>query len=483
MSPRALLGSGLLRTVVVALAGALLLSGCDFSVYSLPLPGGAKLGDHPYTVKVEFRDVLDLVPQSAVKVDDISVGRVEDIKADGYIAKVSLLLNSDVKLPDNAEAEIRQTSLLGEKFVSLSPPPSNPSPNPLGNGDVIGLDHSGRNIEVEEVLGALSLLLNGGGVGQAKTITEELNKTFSGHEGAARDVLDQIRIFMHELDNGKEGIVTALRQVNSLSKALNRHTGDLDLALDELPPAIASVSRQRDDLVRMLKALSHLSSVGTRVIEASKAGTIRSLNSLAPVLTALASAGSDFPRSLQIILTFPFIDAVVGKNPQQARDLHMGDYTNLSIDLQLALKNVLGGENPIDTAVCDNLPEPLKDQCVSLLEAGKKLTKKIIKALEDAGVAPGDIPGLPGGLPLAGSGGTPGGAKGGGTKGGGTKGGGTKGGGILGGGGGPLGLGRAPVGSPVSGATRGHGDGTSGADLHGVDAGLAAMLLWGAMPR
>ena len=84
-------------------------------------------GDNPYEVIVEFRDVLDLVPQSTVKVDDVSVGMVEDVELDGYTARVTLPLHEDVELPGNAEATIRQTSLLGEKFVSLAPPASNPS--------------------------------------------------------------------------------------------------------------------------------------------------------------------------------------------------------------------------------------------------------------------------------------------------------------------------------------------------------------------
>ena len=72
-------------------------------------------------MRVEFRDVLDLVPQSTVKVDDVTVGRVTSVKLKGYHADVTMLLPRDVDLPDNARAEIRQTSLLGEKFVSLSP--------------------------------------------------------------------------------------------------------------------------------------------------------------------------------------------------------------------------------------------------------------------------------------------------------------------------------------------------------------------------
>ena len=41
---------------------------------------------------------------------------------------VTLELRNDVELPANAVAEIRQTSLLGEKFVALGPP-DRPTPS------------------------------------------------------------------------------------------------------------------------------------------------------------------------------------------------------------------------------------------------------------------------------------------------------------------------------------------------------------------
>ncbi|HCB03904.1 MAG TPA: hypothetical protein DEQ43_06595, partial [Nocardioides bacterium] len=99
------------------LLGSVVLSGCDFDVYSLPLPGGTDVGDHPIEVTVQFADVLDLVPKSTVKVNDVSVGQVKTIELQGYHANVTLELRKDTLLPDNAVAEIRQTSLLGEKFV------------------------------------------------------------------------------------------------------------------------------------------------------------------------------------------------------------------------------------------------------------------------------------------------------------------------------------------------------------------------------
>jgi phospholipid/cholesterol/gamma-HCH transport system substrate-binding protein len=299
------------------------------------------LGDNPYSVRVKFRDVLDLVPQSAVKVNDVTVGMIDSIELDGYTADVTLKLRGDVKLPDNAEAEIRQTSLLGEKFVSLKPPEQGASPNPLGDGDVIPLEDSGRNPEVEEVLGALSLLLNGGGVAQLKTIATELNKALEGREGDVRSVLDQLDTFMGQLDENKGDIIEAIESLNALAVSINEQRGSIELALDEMPAALASIDRQRDDLVKMLDALTELSSVGTRVIRASKEATIDSLEQLDPILTKLAEAGDALPKAFQVFLTYPFVDEVVGRNPAQARNLHMGDYTNLSVQLDIDLRDGL----------------------------------------------------------------------------------------------------------------------------------------------
>ena len=196
------------RIVATLLVGALVLSGCGFDVYKLPLPGGTSVDD-PMTVKAEFSDVLDLVPKSTVKVNDVTVGQITDVELDGRHALVTMEIPSGTDLPGNAIAEIHQTSLLGEKYVALLPPAEG-AEGSLGDGDNIPLSQTGRNPEVEEVLGALSLLLNGGGVAQLKTLPDELNKTLQGREGTARDVLVQIRDLMGQLDTRKQDIVHAI---------------------------------------------------------------------------------------------------------------------------------------------------------------------------------------------------------------------------------------------------------------------------------
>lgn len=329
-----------LKALVLLVVSAVMLTGCGFDVYKLPLPGGADTGQDPMSVTVQFADVLDLVPQSSVKVNDVAVGKVTDVRLDGYVAEVTVEIRRDVELPDNAIAEIRQTSLLGEKFVSLAAP-EEPSGTLLEDGATIPLERSGRNPEVEEVLGALSLLLNGGGVAQLKTIAAELNLALEGREGSAKSVLTQIESLMGTLDENKGDIVNAIEALNRLSISVNGQTETIDAALQELPSALRSLDRQRADLVTMLEALNELGEVGAEVIKQSTEGTVKSLELLDPVLTQFARSGDDFANAFSVFLTYPFVDEVVGRDPQVARNLHMGDYTNLSVQMDVDLSHGL----------------------------------------------------------------------------------------------------------------------------------------------
>ena len=373
------------RLLIAVLAGTMVLSGC--SIYDVPLPGGADTGPNPMKVTVLFRDVLDLVPQSTVKVDDVTVGKVTKVSLKGYVARVTIEIPRKVDLPDNATAQIRQTSLLGEKFISLAPP-RNPE-GKLANGDTIGLDRTGRNPEVEEVFGALALLLNGGGVGQLKTIFSELNNALGGREDEVRSVLDQIRLFVGQLDQNKASVVAAIENTNRLAGELRKQTGTIKATLDDVPDALASINRQRGDLVKLLQSLTRLSGVGVRVIQASKESTINSLRDLAPVLDGFAKAGQNFPKSFQVFLTYPFVDAAVGRDPQVARNLHMGDFTNLSVNLDLNLGVALPAiPNPIPTEVC-NLTKTVRDEVKKQVDALPQLPgglgeKELIDAVAGA---------------------------------------------------------------------------------------------------
>lgn len=315
-----------LQRLVAMLAGAALLaSGCSFSVEEMPLPGGTEVGDDPVQVTVMFRNVLDLVPQSTVKVNDVDVGMVRDVKLRGQKAAVTLELRRGTDLPDNARAKIRQTSLLGAKFVSLEPPSQGASSDQLQDGDVIPLERTERNPEVEEVLGALSLLLNGGGVAQLHTITEELSNVMTGNEQEIKAFLTNMNEMVSSLDANRQAITTALDELNRLARRLADREEQINTALTELSPGLRSLSEQSSQLVGMLQALDDLGTVAVDTIRQSKENVVADLKALAPILQRLVQAGSDLPKALEILPTFPFTDAVL--------DAVKGDYMNAFVEV------------------------------------------------------------------------------------------------------------------------------------------------------
>ncbi|WUL62344.1 MCE family protein [Streptomyces sp. NBC_00344] len=323
-----------MTAVALAAGCSLLLSGCSapsFSVEDIPLPGGADLGPHPYRITAEFNDVLSLVPQAAVKVNDVAVGRVTKISLspDNWSARVTMRVNGKVRLPRNAYAHLEQSSLLGEKYIQLSAPAKETAAvGRLHDGQTIPITRTNRNPEVEEVFGALSLLLNGGGISQLKTISHELNQTLGGREPKIRSMLQRVNTLVTSLDNHRSDITAALDGVNRLSATLATRRTEVGKVLTGLSPGMKVLEKQRGSLLTMLKALDTLSGVAVDTVNRSKEDMVADLKALSPTLRALADSGQDLPDSLQVLLTYPFTDEVL-------RGVK-GDYLNVYLDTTAA---------------------------------------------------------------------------------------------------------------------------------------------------
>ena len=400
--------------VVATLVSTVLLAGCEFDgAYDLPLPGSPVDEDNSYTITAEFSDVLSVVPRSPVMVDDVTVGEVTEVDRVDWHAKVTMRVRDDVELPDNAIAVIRQTSLLGEKYVALEPDPNAEPSGQLGEGDEIGLAATSRNPEVEEVLGALSFLLSGGGVSQLGTITRELNDVMSGRTERLRSLLGSLDRVVGTLDEQKGDIIRAMESLNNLAATLNAGRETIAESLDVMGPAISVLSDQHDELVKMLKALDRLGVVGTRVIGATRDDLLSELRSLQPVLTRLNEAGDSLPNGLSLLLSFPF--------PEAAQEIVKGDFANTEIRFDVNFESFLPGDLVIDPGqllttvgrclasgsltskpckrVFANLEllADLKDECQKPRYADNPVCKAVNNLpVGDNGLPLPDLPGIPG---------------------------------------------------------------------------------------
>jgi phospholipid/cholesterol/gamma-HCH transport system substrate-binding protein len=151
------------------------------------------------------------------------------------------------------------------------------------------------------------------------------------------DLLARLDTFLNGLDAQKADIVHAIDAVDRLSAHLSQDRATIADALDALDPGLSVLAAQREQLTAALNALSNLSSVGTRVITASRQDTADTLKSLRPILDQLNRAGDDLPKSVDFLLTYPFPPNVVAAISGNSVRLH----ATLDLDGAAILANLL----------------------------------------------------------------------------------------------------------------------------------------------
>jgi phospholipid/cholesterol/gamma-HCH transport system substrate-binding protein len=364
-----------LGTVVAIIVTAVVASGCQFDgAYDLPLPGAKVSEEDAYLVTADFADALNVVPRTAVMVDDVVVGQVTEVRRSGWHARVKFLVRKDINLPENVQVDVRQTSLLGEKYIALvSPEKATASAQRLSNGDFIPLSRTGRNPEVEEVLGALSMVLSGGGIGQLKTISVEMNNMLNGRQDEARHLLGNLERMIGALDDQKGNIIEAMDSIDRLSTTLVKEKETIGDAIDSMGPALAVLNRQHSSLMKMLRQMDALGQVGTRVLDASADNIVASLRHLQPTLTKLSDAGDSLPRGLSLMASFPF--------PKEAGNIAKGDYANALFHVDFDLNKILkspGDALPDPINLCLNaVPSQIATLCQGLDDAATALVCQV----------------------------------------------------------------------------------------------------------
>ncbi|BBZ59132.1 mammalian cell entry protein [Mycolicibacterium monacense] len=317
---------------------AVVLSGCaDWrGANSLPLPGTEGGGDGAYTVQAQLPDVDNIERNSRVRVGDVTVGNVTKIERQGWNALVTMAIDKDVDLPANATATVGQTSLLGSLHIELASPTAVPPEGRLRDGSLIPLSSGGRYPSTEQTLAAVSLILNGGGIGQIHDITQALSTAFRGREEDLRSLISQLDTFIRYTNEQTDDIIAATESLNDLVGQFADQKPVIDNALKTIPDALAVVRDQRQTLADALDRLGQFSALAADSVNQSKENLVKELKDLGPVLESLANAGPALTRSMSFFSVLPWQKETI---PNWIR----GDYANLSAVIDLTLSRLDAG--------------------------------------------------------------------------------------------------------------------------------------------
>ncbi|WP_304441430.1 MCE family protein [Mycobacterium sp. 852002-51971_SCH5477799-a] len=324
-----------LHRLAASLLAVVTVSGCAWhGLNSLPLPGTAGGGPGSFEIKAQIPDITNIEPNSRVRVGDVTVGNVTNVAIQGWHALVTMRIDGDVDLPANATAKVGQTSLLGSLHIELAPPTHATPQGKLTNGAVIPLSRAGSYPTTEQTLSSLSLLLNGGGLGQLQDINEALTTAYAnGRDADMRQLFEQLDRFTANLNDQTGDIIRASESINGLANQYAKQKPVIDNALRTIPGAFKVLADERDKLVETLDKTGKLADLANATIGPTKDALVRQLQDIGPVLESLANAGPSLTRSLVQLGAYPFN---IYKVPKTLR----GDYANLSVILDLTLNRI-----------------------------------------------------------------------------------------------------------------------------------------------
>jgi phospholipid/cholesterol/gamma-HCH transport system substrate-binding protein len=323
------------RSVVLAVALTISsATACEWhGLNSLPMPGTEGGGPGSYIVQAQLPDVGYIQQNSRVRVGDANVGTITKIERQGWHALVTMTLNNDVDLPANATAKVGQTSLLGSLHIELAPPTDVAPQGKLHNGSLIPLQNAGAYPGTDQTLAALSLMLNGGGIGEVQDITAAFATAFANRGTELRSLIEQIDQFVNHVNAQTGDIIAATDSFNGLVGQVAQQKPVLDKAIQTIPDALAVLAEQRGHLVDAVDAFGKFSARATDTVTRSKDNLVQELNEIAPVLRSLADSGPDLTRSLDFLGTFPWPKGPLDKWIR-------GDYANITAIADLTLSRI-----------------------------------------------------------------------------------------------------------------------------------------------
>jgi phospholipid/cholesterol/gamma-HCH transport system substrate-binding protein len=336
MSPS--IGWRRMRASLLVVLAVVALSGCgalrDFrGANTFPLPGTKGGGPGHYTIQVQMPDVQNLQQNSRVRVNDVTVGNVTKIERQGWHALLTMTIDRDVDLPANATATLGQTSVLGSLHIELAAPRGVAPQGKLHNGSVIPMSSAGAYPSTEQTLGALSLMLNGGGLGQIQDLTKSLSTAFTGREQDLRSLIGQLDKFVAYVNDQKDDIIAATNSLNNLAVQFAEQKPVIDKALKALPEALSVLKDERKNLADALDQVGKFGALAADSINQTKTNLIKELKDIGPVLQSAADAGPALTRALDLFVTLPFPKSMVEK-------IVRGDYLNVSVIVDLTLSRL-----------------------------------------------------------------------------------------------------------------------------------------------
>lgn len=286
-------------------------------------------------------DRIGLVMDQGAKVRmrGVVIGTVADTRqANG---QSTLLLDIDPnqirRIPANATAQIKSTTVFGAKFVQIDIP-TDPEPRPVARNQVI------RSVNVTTEVNTLFERLNSimGMIEPVKlnALLRGLADGLRGHSGDLESMITDGDALLTELNPVMPTLGDDFEKTAEAATIWAGAAPDLLSALDRVGTTAVTVSDNEAKVNGLLLALAGMGDTGGRVLKTNKTGLVDSINTLVPTTALLRKYSPEYACLFK-----------AAENAHDSMSKYMGG-NGYSLDFDVAL---LAGDDPY--AYPRNLPK------------------------------------------------------------------------------------------------------------------------------
>lgn len=236
------------------------------------VPGCGILGSGgTYRVTAYFERAVSVFPSSDVRVLGLPAGSVAAVEIEGDRVRVDMDIDDDIRIPVDARAQIVPQSLIGERYIQISPA-HHEGEQELGDGDVI--ESTVIPVEPDEALAAIKELLDSldpEGIGRLVGNVEE---SLAGNGEQLGDALGSLSEMVTTFAEKDEVLLRIVDSFDRLSATLVTREQQLGEVMDAFAEATSVLAAERQGIEDLVSGLAELSRNGLALL-GEHAGPLR----------------------------------------------------------------------------------------------------------------------------------------------------------------------------------------------------------------
>jgi virulence factor Mce-like protein len=219
--------------------------------------GPSPLAARQYTLSVDFDEATQLADTADVRISGVTVGRVKRTELHGQHTRATMLIDARyAPLPRDTRAILRQKTLLGETYVSLSP--GDRRSGPLPDGALLPAGQVQPTVQIDEITRQLDAPTRH----RLQQLVAGMAQAFGTRPQALSDTVGNLRPFASDttrlldvLDAQHAAVRRLVHDSGVVFGALGRRQGDLSGLVQAGDRVLSVTARRNRDLALAVRIL------------------------------------------------------------------------------------------------------------------------------------------------------------------------------------------------------------------------------------